>query len=388
MINPLRGPQTIPSLNGLRAISVLLVMSAHSGFGTIVPGALGVTVFFFLSGYLITTLMIEETERFGKIDILSFYTRRVFRLAPTLLVTLTIAYGLTYLGLLGGRITLEGFAAQLLYFANYYALFFDHSAQTTPAGTGILWSLAVEEHFYIVFPLLMTVFASVASRPRTIVILLAVTCLVILAWRIYLVQSPAFFSDRTYLASETRIDSIIYGCLMAFLINPLRTPNRAKTMSLFQWTFFSIGIGSLLFSLVYRNPVFRETFRYSLQGIALFPLFYFAIRFPENALFRHLNSAWAVRIGTYSYAIYLIHQIVIFALDKNVPFIRHYPFFILPITLLISFAYAAAIGRFVDQYFNRLRHKYRPAKRPPSSHGSDIRKPLAEGAVTKQNCAA
>jgi peptidoglycan/LPS O-acetylase OafA/YrhL len=379
--NPLRTPQTIPSLNGLRAISVLLVVSAHSGFGTIVPGAMGVTIFFFLSGYLITTLMLAESERSGRIAILNFYTRRIFRLAPPLLITLTIAYGLTYFGLLSGRITLEGLAAQVLYFANYYALFFDPSAQTTPAGTGILWSLAVEEHFYIFFPLLLTVFASVALRRRTIGILLAATCLVILAWRIYLVQSPDFYSDRTYYASETRIDSIIYGCLMALLINPLRAPHRTEKMSLTQWTLFSLGIAFLLLSLIYRNPIFRETFRYSLQGVALFPVFYFAIRFHDNALFRHLNSAWAIRLGTYSYAIYLIHQVIIFAIDKNAPFIRNNPNFIFPTTLMISIAYAAVIDRFADQYFKKLRRKYRSAERLSISHGPDIREPLPEGAA-------
>jgi peptidoglycan/LPS O-acetylase OafA/YrhL len=386
--NPQWASQTIPSLNGFRAISVLLVVLAHSGFGTIVPGALGVTIFFFLSGYLITTLMLAESERSGNIAIRNFYTRRIFRLAPPLLITLTIAYGLTYFGLLPGRITLEGLAAQVLYFANYYALFFDPSAQTTPAGTGVLWSLAVEEHFYIFFPLLMAVFVSVAWRPRAIGILLVATCLVILAWRIYLVRSPDFFSDRTYLASETRIDSIIYGCLMAFLINPLRAPHLAEKMSLTQWTLFSIGTGFLLLSLFYRNPVFRETFRYSLQGIALFPLFYFAIRFHDNALFRHLNSAWAIRIGTYSYAIYLIHQIIIFAIDKNVPFTRNNPFFIFPATLVISIAFAALIDRFVDQYFKRLRRKHRSAERSSIPHGPDIRKPLSESAAPTQNCAA
>jgi peptidoglycan/LPS O-acetylase OafA/YrhL len=115
--------QTIPSLNGLRAISVLLVVLSHSGFGTIVPGGLGVTIFFFLSGYLITALMLTESERLGNIAILSFYARRIFRLAPALLITLIIAYSLTYFGLLPGQITLEGLTAQLLYFANYFTIF-------------------------------------------------------------------------------------------------------------------------------------------------------------------------------------------------------------------------------------------------------------------------
>ena len=145
-------PKTIPSLNGLRAVSVLLVVSAHAGLSDLIPGGLGVTIFFFLSGYLITTLMLAENEQTGAISIRNFYARRILRLAPPLLITLAIAYSLTYLGFLQGRITLAALVSQLLYFANYYILFFDPNAQSMPGGTGILWSLAVEEHFYIFFP--------------------------------------------------------------------------------------------------------------------------------------------------------------------------------------------------------------------------------------------
>jgi peptidoglycan/LPS O-acetylase OafA/YrhL len=354
--------QAIPSLDGIRAISVLLVVLAHSGFGTIVPGGLGVTIFFFLSGYLITTLLLVESERFGNIAISSFYARRIFRLAPPLLITLAIAYSLTYSGLLPGHITLEGLTAQILYFANYFVIFFDPNANKMPSGTAILWSLAVEEHFYIFFPLFMTVFMRKALRPLTIGSVFIITCAVILTWRIYLVQLPEFFTDRTYLASDTRIDSIIYGCLMAILLNPLRASQSSKNMSLLQWSLFLIGIGFLLFSLIYRNPVFRETFRYALQGIALLPIFYFAIVFHDNTIFRYLNSAWAIRIGTYSYAIYLIHQVILFAISKNAPFIANNPFIVFPATLVISIAYGAAIDSFVDPYFRQLRHKYRSGK--------------------------
>ena len=138
--------QVIPSLDGIRAISVLIVVLGHSGLEALVPGGLGVTIFFFLSGYLISTLMLAEHSRTGEINILNFYARRVFRLMPPLIVSLAIAYGLTYSGLLAGAITCKGLAAQLLYFANYYGLFFD-PGNTIPDGTGILWSLAVDEPF-------------------------------------------------------------------------------------------------------------------------------------------------------------------------------------------------------------------------------------------------
>jgi peptidoglycan/LPS O-acetylase OafA/YrhL len=200
--------KVIPSLDGIRAISVMIVVLGHSGFDVFVPGGLGVTIFFFLSGYLITTLMLTERERTGEINIANFYTRRVLRLMPTLFISLLIAYTLAYTNVLSGGITCAGLAAQLLYFANYYGLFFDHG-NTIPDGTGILWSLAVEEHFYIVYPLLLTLLLGSALPLRTIGALLGAVCLAVLAWRIYLVQSPDFISDRTYYASDTRIDSII-----------------------------------------------------------------------------------------------------------------------------------------------------------------------------------
>jgi peptidoglycan/LPS O-acetylase OafA/YrhL len=337
---------------------VLIVVLAHSGLTALVPGGLGVTIFFFLSGYLISTLMLTEYEHTGGINILHFYARRVFRLMPPLIVSLALAYGLTYSGWLAGGITSAGLAAQLLYFANYYGLFFD-PGNTVPDGTGILWSLAVEEHFYIFYPLLMSLLLGAALRPRTIAALLGSVCLAVLAWRIHLVHAPGFFSDRTYYASDTRIDSIIYGCMLALVMNPAWQRHRPGLMSLAQWAFLATAAGALLLTVVYRDPIFRETIRYSIQGLALMPLFYFAIRFSGNPLFRYLNSPWAISLGTYSYAIYLVHYVVIRLIDKNVPAIGERPLLLFPAALLISIAYAAAVDRFVDPYFKRLRRKFR-----------------------------
>jgi peptidoglycan/LPS O-acetylase OafA/YrhL len=359
--------ENIPSLDGIRAISVLLVVLGHSGLEALVPGGLGVTIFFFLSGYLISSLMLAENERTGEINILNFYARRMFRLMPPLFLSLAIAYGMTYVGLLPGGITSTGLVAQLFYFANYYGLFFD-PGHTIPDGTGILWSLAVEEHFYIFYPLFMTLLLGRALRPRTIGTLLGIGCLVVLAWRIHLVQSPEFVPDRTYYASDTRIDSIIYGCLLAVVINPLRQFHRHERMSVGHWVIMAIAVGTLLLTLLYRDPKFRETLRYSLQGLALMPLFYFAVRFSNHQLFRHLNSPWAIMLGTYSYAIYLIHFVVIRSIAANAPTIAAKSFILFPIALLISIAYAAAIDRFVDPYFRRLRRRYAAGLRKGLAH--------------------
>jgi peptidoglycan/LPS O-acetylase OafA/YrhL len=353
------GSLLIPSLDGVRAISVLIVVLGHSGLQALVPGGLGVTIFFFLSGYLISTLLLTEHERSGGINIANFYARRVFRLMPPLIVSLVVAYGLTYWGLLAGGITAKGLAAQLMYFANYYGLFFD-PGNTIPNGTGILWSLAVEEHFYIFYPLLMSLLLACALRPRTIGALLGTLCIAVLAWRIHLVHAPGFFSDRTYYASDTRLDSIAYGCILALVINPVRRPRRSGAMSPAQWTLLAIAAGALLITLLYRDPAFRETARYSIQGLALMPIFYLAIRFADNRLFRYLNTAWVMTLGTYSYTIYLIHYVIIETAAKNVPAIAAKSYILFPIALLISIAFAAAIERFVEPYFRQLRRKFRP----------------------------
>jgi peptidoglycan/LPS O-acetylase OafA/YrhL len=356
---PSQHTQVIPSLDGIRAISVLIVVLAHSGLEALVPGGLGVTIFFFLSGFLITTLMLAENKRTGEINILKFYARRMFRLMPPLFISLAIAYCLTYVGLLSGGITLGGLAAQVLYFANYYGLFFD-PGNTVPDGTGILWSLAVEEHFYIVYPLFMAVLLGIGIRLRAIGLVLGIGCLVILAWRVYLVHSPHFVIDRTYYASDTRIDSIIYGCLLAILLNPLHERSRASDkMSMTEWIILTLAISALLLTLLYRDPAFRESIRYSIQGLVLMPLFYFAIRFYDHQPFRYLNSRWITALGTYSYAIYLIHYVVIKFIAKNVPFIGGKFFILFPIALLVSIAYAATLDRFVDRYFRKIRRRLR-----------------------------
>lgn len=356
----------IPSLDGLRALSVLIVVVAHAGYGHIIPGGLGVTIFFFLSGYLITTLLVKEHERTGEISILNFYIRRVFRLMPPLVLTLAIAYALTWAGKLPGGISINGVLAQLFYFANYYSIFFD-PGNTIPDGTGILWSLAVEEHFYLFYPVAMALLLSSPLRPRTIAVIFASACLITLTWRYYLVRLPNFVAERTYYASDTRIDSIIYGCILALAFNPLSRRARSPgfdgiTMSRTDWSLLATAILALLATLLFRSSVFRETARYSVQGLALMPIFYYAIRNAGSFPFKFLNTPWIAKLGVYSYAIYLIHFVIIRAVETNAPWLRPGPLTVIT-ALAISIAYAAAVDRWIDPYFRALRRQFRARSR-------------------------
>ena len=125
----------IPSLDGLRAVSFGIVFVAHAGLDKTVPGGFGVTVFFFLSGFLITTLMRTEFEKSGGVSLRAFYLRRVLRILPPFYLVLTAAAVLTALGLLGGELVPNAVAAQFLHYANYWIVRHDYTGQ--PLGTGV-----------------------------------------------------------------------------------------------------------------------------------------------------------------------------------------------------------------------------------------------------------
>jgi peptidoglycan/LPS O-acetylase OafA/YrhL len=349
----------IPSLDGLRAISISIVLVSHAGYGGVVPGGLGVTIFFFLSGYLITTLLMDERERSGRIDVGKFYLRRVFRLFPPLLVTLVIAYSLVILGLLDGGISWAGVLAQLFYFANYYGLFFD-PGNTTAAGTGILWSLAVEEHFYMIYPAVLVGLFALRLSGRRIVVVLAIACLAALAWRMYLAGLPNFHTERTYYSSDTRVDSIVFGCILAFAANPKTATSETSNPLLQRTSAILLAAAAIVMvmTIVWRDAYFRETFRYSLQGLALMPVFYFAIKCAANFPFTLLNHPWVARIGVYSYAMYLIHYIVINLIEKNAPWLATTKPLLVLVAFVIAALYAAILDVFVDSYFRRLRKKF------------------------------
>lgn len=346
----------IPSLDGIRALSVTLVFVAHAGLGDAVPGGLGVTIFFFLSGFLITTLLRLEFAKTADVNVTAFYLRRFLRLGPPLLLTLVIAYGLVLAGVHDGGATLSGFLAQMFYFANYYTLFFDPTSTHVPYGTGILWSLAVEEHFYLAFPLVFLLLARRVGARTMASVFIAVSCGV-LAWRLYLAAQPDFRVERTYFASDTRLDSILFGSIFALYFDVTRERPRTERRTTRHAALFLSGAAILLTTLVIRNVYFRETLRYTLQGIALMPLFYCAIVYAETPLFRPLNWAWMRRLGVYSYSIYLIHYLVISSVERNAPLGRHL-WFVLLAAGTLSVLYAAAVERWIESRLRVLRRRF------------------------------
>lgn len=299
----------IPSLDGIRALSFLTVFVSHDHLDKIVPGLFGVAVFFFLSGYLITTLMRIEIENTGTVSIGDFYLRRAFRILPPFYLVMVLLIGVVRAGWLPGSFSAADLAASALYMTNYWNIFV-HPIDMP--GFNIFWSLSVEEHFYLVFPFLMLLMLRFRlSRSAQVSILLAI-CAAVLAWRCILVYQLHSLDTvyghgtdpllRTWFATDTRVDSILFGCVLALRGNPIldKTPRHS-------WLLSMAGAGLLLVTFLYRNPEFRETFRYTLQSIALIPLFISAIRRHDHWAFRWLNTRPLRFIGVLSYTLYLVH---------------------------------------------------------------------------------
>jgi peptidoglycan/LPS O-acetylase OafA/YrhL len=301
----------LPSLDGIRALAVGWVFLAHAGLAEWgIPGNLGVTVFFFLSGYLITTLLRIELERTGGVNLTAFYLRRSLRIFPPMYIVLAVASILCFAGVIEGSLAPDAVLAQLLHLTNYYIVAEGWWTGRAP-GTWVYWSLAVEEHFYLVFPVFyLALLRLLPSRSRQALTLVGL-CGVVLAWRLVLVWWLGADKDRTYVATDTRVDSILFGCILAIYGNPALDATRITGRWL-KTLLVPLGILGLLVSIAIRNPQFQETWRYTLQGLALFPLFIVAVRYPEWGPCRLLNVRWVRFVGSLSYSLYLMHTTVIF----------------------------------------------------------------------------
>lgn len=304
----------IPVLDGIRGIAFLLVYVAHAGLYNIIPGGLGVTVFFFLSGYLITTLLRAEVLRTETLSLKGFYLRRAFRILPPMYVTLAIAYAIGATGLLPLAGNLLGFVSVSAYFFNYADLL--HKNVILPSGTGVLWSLMVEEHFYLIFPCLYLFFVHRKFSVKKQVNILLAFCTLALIWRVVLVYVfhtstvSTVYPRWTYSGSEARFDAILIGCILA-LRNNYSLGDSSPRLGRFKGSFAIAGLAVILASFLVREPHFRETFRYSLQSLALYPIFYYCVASASQWQTSWLSWKPLRFLGWVSYSMYLFHYVVL-----------------------------------------------------------------------------
>jgi peptidoglycan/LPS O-acetylase OafA/YrhL len=352
----------IASLDGIRAVAVSLVFFAHGGFEDFVPGGLGVTIFFVLSGFLITTLMRIEYAQQDCLRLRDFYLRRLLRLMPPLAIVVGLAGLLAAASVIDGGFTVGGLLAALFYAGNYYVI--AHDFNGLPAGLGVVWSLAIEEHYYLLFPPLAALLLHARSAALSRTVLLSL-CAAVLAWRCWLAGHGG---SAAYLmmATDTRVDAILVGCLMALTCNPWldRRPGSAAPGDL---ALAVAAVALLIGTLVYRDEQFRLTARYSLQSLAIAALIYLAVARAHQRPFRWLNARPLAYLGSISYTIYLSHHVILRGLA------RHWPHWdtwqLMAVGAVLTLALAIPMRRWVEQPCARLRrrlHRTGKATAPPA----------------------
>lgn len=345
----------IPGLDGLRALAVLTVFLGHAGLPFGVGAGTGVTVFFFLSGYLITTLLRREVVRTGRVSIRNFYLRRVLRIFPPMYMFLATASVLTLAGVVAGRLTTYGFIAALSYVTNFVEIWGNY--QRLIPGAGLLWSLAIEEHFYLVFPLLFCLMARRLCRRRQ-AWLLGSLCGLTLIWRCILVFALGDGYNRTYYGSDSRADTLLAGCLLAIALNPvldqlppkidqaLNKPGRALGILL-------AGCGLIAAGEHLANPL-AAAFEPTIQIVGLFIAFLVILRTPGSAIGRLLEWAPVVRFGVLSYSFYLFHGVILEAVDQNTQ-LSTVPAAVL--AFIVTLAICEVVNRVVEQPLSQLRRR-------------------------------
>lgn len=287
--------QRILGLDGLRALSVLAVFFHHTGGTFIEGGYIGVELFFVLSGYLITKILCNERSASGRIDFVAFYIRRAKRLYPAL-IALLVAVAAYCFSFEKHDLWLETLPS-LFYVVNWYRAFNWYDGVLT----GHTWSLAIEEQFYLVWPLLLSAFIWLAPRRSYLLVLGLIAAIVI--WR------TSFFIDgaplrRMYNGFDTHADAILIGAVLSLVsTNILRRIGTVWSVALIYILVVVFSKAAMEFSL--------SVYGFGSVAAASAALIAKVISDQESILVRVLNVKPLVWLGTVSYGFYLWHYPII-----------------------------------------------------------------------------
>lgn len=323
----------IAHIDGLRAIAVLLVVFAHAGLGNVIPGGSGVTIFFTVSGFIITYLLLRELDEKNYFDVGGFYFRRAAKIFPPFALIIIVP---TVIWSFLGQLNWWDFATQIFFIFNW--TYIPGHVEVLP-GSAVVWSLAVEEQFYISFALIWLIVIRLRSW-RLALVLLSISAIIwATATRLFLVLEQGT-ERRIYFGTDTRMDAIAFGVLAAILIHEwIRLGNANKSLSrvLGSDLIFISAILFFLISLFIRDEWFRGTFRYSFQAIATCAILIYGFFPGESPLKRAFLAVcgWkpVALLGLASYSIYLVHLILDIALF---PLIESWPLGARVLILVIS----------------------------------------------------
>lgn len=350
------GRNHIPSLDGIRAVSILLVFVGHSErLPAYIRPSLGVTIFFFLSGYLITTLLRIEADNKNRIDIRDFYLRRIFRIWPALYLVIILGILVTMAGIVPGDVSLAGITASGLQVTNYWLIF---DGTGVPKAMRVLWSLAVEEHFYLFFPVIYVALRKWVPNRMHQGLILAALCLVILGWRAYLSYGlDVGYFNRIYMGTDTRADSILWGCVLAIVANPFLDKIRGHR-NLWVWVGIPVAVVGLY--VTQRAGDSWQPIVLTVQALLVWVILTAVVSFPNSIAGRVLNWKPVAFLGVMSYSFYLVHRYFILWADEHMADVNR--FVVAALTFSASLGTAYLIHRYVEKPFLKAKKRLTKAK--------------------------
>ena len=302
-VSPQASFEYIPCFDGLRAISISIVLLRHFEVSHLIPGGFGVTVFFFISGVLITRLLLAEFRQNGRVSLKQFYLRRFVRLMPALLALVFITSMARIAS--GDSVPASELFATIFYYRNYFnyvaACISDYDVLVR--GWNQTWSLSIEEHFYFLFPPLLLWIGP--ANPRALRFFGGIVVVPLLLRIIYWFIVPSA-EDYNYCATEARIDSILSGSLLA-LSTQFLPFSRLKSL-IGNPVLLYASLATVVASIAYRNSFFQDTLKFSIHHCCLFIIIFQLLHLDQHLWLKRLLELQAFRFaGKISYSLYLWH---------------------------------------------------------------------------------
>lgn len=362
----------ITGLDGIRAIAVIMVLAYYLKLALFKSGFLGVTVFFVLSGYLITGILISEVEEEGTIDLKNFWLRRIRRLVPAVM---SMAVVIIFVSAVVNRIIFtkgcKDFLASVLGFNNWWQIFNKVSyfeAAGVPSPFTHCWSLAIETQFYLIYPLiLLGIYKLVKSRgegrAKRGLLFAGVTLLLALISVILMIVlfDPQQDASRVYYGTDTRAFSLLFGAILAILWEYQMVPRRLSASV--NMVLGSVSFAVLLVMTIAINGSSNFWYRGGqFVGTILTVLVIYTVSGRKTWLSRFLSNPVLKWIGDRSYSIYLWHYPIILLISKGIKA----SWWITLIEIVLSVVLAELSYRFIEtpirhgiigEYLNILRSR-------------------------------
>nr|WP_235044489.1 acyltransferase family protein [Staphylococcus massiliensis] len=351
-LNRLHKARYMPGLDGLRAIAVLGIIIYHLNKQWLTGGFLGVDTFFVISGYLITSLLLNEYNKNGTIDLKRFWIKRIKRLFPAVFFMIGVVLVYTLFFEPDSIVNFKNDAiASIFYVTNWWFIFDNVSYfdQFEMKPFMHLWSLAIEEQFYIFFPIVLLFLLKKVKKLNKIFTILFILSLVSLVLMI-IIFSITDNSSRVYFGTDTRLQTLLLGVLLSFIWPPFNLrqhPPKRVVMFIDILGFISLALLILCFFFITDKTGWIYNGGFYL--ISLMTLFLIAAcAHPASKLAKLMGNKVFVYIGKRSYSLYLWHFPVITLLHNH--FVKgQYPWYVYLLDILIMLALTEFSYNFIEK---------------------------------------